>query len=37
MFYRIAATVVEATRDIDAFEELYCDYGTGVWMYEDID
>ena len=37
MFYQIAATVVEATRHINAFEELYCDYGSGVWIYDDID
>ena len=33
LFHRIVAVVVEATREIAANEELYCDYGSGVWIH----
>ena len=32
--YNVVAVVVEATRDIVTNEELYCDYGSDVWMHE---
>ena len=37
LFHRIVAVVIEATRDIEAFEELYCDYGSGVWIHDFFD
>jgi hypothetical protein len=32
--YNVVAVVVEATRDVATNQELYCDYGSGVWMHE---
>ena len=34
LMYNVVAVVVEATRDIAANEELYCDYGSGVWIHD---
>ena len=34
LMYNVVAVVVEATRDVATNQELYCDYGSGVWMHE---